>query len=536
MKEQFERQDDKLDPEAANPEIGVGCSSPTYCTLSSLSHFGFLILLAIFQPLSLRLLSCVAAMPPLPLNGSSYPPSTSAYQPLLNADDQDDIEASHSSSRRVSRRTFSSSPYRARANDPTDLLQTFLSDTRSTDAAGTSKRLYLRITVGEGRKKIELPLPVMTMQDSLPFALADDVPCLRGLPGSGACGWKEKLSALVHELTGSSSSTSHPGKASALQVWNASHSKPLYATPEEIDRYHTRLRNSDLHPWTPLNTTTTSATQPPSTHTANPDEEVDKLFTASGSQSDFDLSSVFSRSRPRKATRLVSSALQEAFERFADDRHFSKWLVCRNVVWGWHLERLRRKVEELVKEVEVDRKGKGKSVDVGAEERVEVKVIGLDDERVYHVVWSPIVFLTSRAPRMFDSRISLLALMGSGTAFVVAVVLGMLSNTLLIIVVLLALCSWSTLTWLVRTQQSCVYDTVGTAWSLAPRWVKVPDVDPAWDRERVVETLKVDAGSGGPVGKVERRGPNGDWFVQRGMDPEEWLQSYRERLMQWVRE
>ncbi|KAJ9478088.1 Alpha-1,2-mannosidase [Pseudozyma hubeiensis] len=477
-------------------------------------------------------------MPPLPLNGSSYPPSTSAYQSLLNADDQDDIEASHTPSRRVSRRAFSSSPYRSRANDPTDLLQTFLADTRSPDAAGTSKRLYLRITVAEGRKKIELPLPTMTMQDSLPFALADDVPCLRGLPGSGKRGWKEKLSAFVHELTGSSSPNTHPSQPSALQVWNASHSKPLYATPDEVDRYQTRLRTSDLPPWTPLNTTT-PATQPPSTNaeqSANLDEEVDKLFTGSGSQSDFDLSSVFSRSRPRKATRLVSSALQEAFERFADDRHFSKWLVCRDVVWGWDLERLRRKVEELVKEVEKEEIGKGKSRDVGVEERVEVKVIGLDEERVYHVVWGPIVFLTSRAPRMFDSRISLLALMGLGTTFTIAVVMGMLSNTLLIIVVLLSLCGWSTLTWLVRTQHSCVYDTVGTAWSLAPRWVKVPDADPAWDRERVVETLKANAGSGESEGRVEKRGSDGGWFVQRGMDPEEWLQAHRERLKHWVRE
>lgn len=267
-------------------------------------------------------------MPPLPTSGTSYPPSSSGYQPLhLDEPDneqQGDVESYPyaSTSTHVKQRTFASSPYRSQANDPTHLLETFLSDTRPPTAQ--PKDLHLRISVRcpqtTATRHVELPLPELTTHDALPFALADDVPCLRGLPGSGARTWKGRLRRLVDELTSSSSSSSNHtrlnvGEAATLQVWNASQSRPLYSSEEEVQRYHKRLETSTLPPWTPLNDEflappTTATAHDTKTHASNGevDEQVDKLFDASSSLGDFDLSSIHSctgESSGRNGCRVV---------------------------------------------------------------------------------------------------------------------------------------------------------------------------------------------------------------------------------------
>lgn len=465
-------------------------------------------------------------MPPLPTNGTSYPPSSSSgYQPLnLNDDDQYDLESSHAStsSQWVQRRTFTHSPYRAQANDPTHLLHTFLSDTRPHPAR--PKELHLRISVRYHNSRVEsveLPLPELTTSDSLPYALADDVPCLRGLPSGGAVGWKDRLRGFLGQLRGESSSSAR--KEVALQVWNAAQSKPLYASAEEIERYHTRLQTTTLPPWTPLNDDflpTSSAAE-----SDNTEQQVDQLFTASDSLGDFDLSSVFRKPRHRKTTRLVSSGLQEAIERFANDRHFSKRLVTRQCVWGWNAEALEKEIRELVG---VKRKGKGRAEDDAEDDaedvKVDVEVVGLDQAPVYHVVWAPIAYLSNRCGWRFDSRAALLCLVGVSAALVAAVLLGALTNTLVIIVALLCVASWSTLMWLVQTQNECVYDGIGTAWPLAPRWAKL-DADPSWDRDTVLQKLD---GEGSRV-TIEQRDEG--WFVKKGLNAEEWLNLHRERLI-----
>ncbi|TKY87248.1 hypothetical protein EX895_003925 [Sporisorium graminicola] len=482
-------------------------------------------------------------MPPLPTSGTSYPPSSSGYQPLhLDEPDneqQGDVESYPyaSTSTHVKQRTFASSPYRSQANDPTHLLQTFLSDTRPPTAQ--PKDLHLRISVRcpqtTATRHVELPLPELTTHDALPFALADDVPCLRGLPGSGARTWKGRLRRLVDELTSSSSSSSNHtrlnvGEAATLQVWNASQSRPLYSSEEEVQRYHKRLETSTLPPWTPLNDEflappTTATAHDTKTHASNGevDEQVDKLFDASSSLGDFDLSSIFKRTRERKTSRLVSSGLQEAIERFADDRHFSKHLVARECVWGWNRALLKKRVVEMAAEATMTGKGKSREVTDGVQ--VEIQVVGLASP-VYHVVWAPIAYLSTRCRGLFDSRAALLGLVGLIALVLGTTLLGVLSNTLIILVALLTIVAWSTLTWLVRTQNACVYDNIGTAWPLAPRWVKIVDADPGWDRAAVVESL----GTKGAELKLESRESEG-WFVQRGMDQDEWLQLHRERLV-----
>ncbi|CDS82281.1 uncharacterized protein SPSC_03100 [Sporisorium scitamineum] len=476
-------------------------------------------------------------MPPLPTNGSSYPPSSSGYQPLnLDDDEQADLESSPhaSTSSHITQRTFTTSPYRSQANDPTHLLQTFLSDTRPSTAQ--SKKLTLRITVRYPNtsvaKHVELPLLALTTQDALPFALADDLPCLRGLPGTGAPTWRGKLRRLAEDLTGGSSTSSistnlhlNGIEDAALQVWNASQSRPLYASEEEIQRHRKRLETSTLPPWTPLNDEflATPAAQNANDHPNDAtDEQVNKLFDASGSLGDFDLSSVFKKLRQRKTSRLVSSGLQEAIERFADDRHFSKHLIARQCVWGWNMSTLTKRVGEMAAEATVVGKGKSREQD---DVQVEVQLVGLES-LVYHVVWAPIPYLSYRCGVLFHSRTALLCLVGLSALLVVLILLGMLDNTLVIFVAFLVVVSWATLTWLVRTQDACVYDNIGTAWNLAPRWVKIADADAEWDHDAVVESL----GGKGEEVKMEKRGLEG-WFVQKGMDQDDWLQLHRERLI-----
>lgn len=157
--------------------------------------------------------------------------------------------------------------------------------------------------------------------------------------------------------------------------------------------------------------------------------------------------------------------------------------------------------------------------------QVEIQVVGLASP-VYHVVWAPIAYLSTRCRGLFDSRAALLGLVGLIALVLGTTLLGVLSNTLIILVALLTIVAWSTLTWLVRTQNACVYDNIGTAWPLAPRWVKIVDADPGWDRAAVVESL----GTKGAELKLESRESEG-WFVQRGMDQDEWLQLHRERLV-----
>ncbi|SJX61939.1 uncharacterized protein SRS1_12916 [Sporisorium reilianum f. sp. reilianum] len=467
-------------------------------------------------------------MPPLPSNGSSYPPSSSGYQSLQL---DDDLEASPhaSTSSHVTQRAFTTSPYRSQANDPTHLLQTFLVDTRPPTAQ--PKDLHLRISVrypdATTTKHVELPLPVLTTHDALPFALADDVPCLRGLSGAGALTWTGRLRGLIDELTRGASVSSRrtsvewrDSGSAALQVWNVSQSKPLYASEGEVERYRKRLETTTLPPWTPLSDEFLApSTSQDSTANRETDEQVDKLFDASGSLGDFDLSSVFKKTRQRKTSRLVSSGLQEAIERFADDRHFSKHLIARECVWGWNMAMLKKRVAELAAEASVVGKGKSRERD---DVQVEVQVVGLGSA-VYHVVWAPIPYLSHGFRGMFDSRAALLGLVALITLLVGSVLLGMLTNTLVILVALLTVAAWSTLTWLVRTQNACVYDSIGTAWSLAPRWVKLVDADPTWDHDAVLQSV-------GAEQKVEKRGSDG-WFVQRGMDQDEWLQMHRERLV-----
>lgn len=465
-----------------------------------------------------------STMPPLPANGSSYPPSSSGYQPLNPRDDDDaDLESLPTSSPSVRRRTFTHSPYRSRANAPTDLLQTFLSDTRP--ASPVAKALHLRIAVRGpgGVRTVELPLPELTIEDSLPFALADDVPCLRGLPTSGGRTWGQGVRGFVNELTGSSPGRHEGG--SGLQVWNSSQNKPLYASQEEIDRYRVRLATGVVPPWTPLNSDFLPS-EPIPTASQITDEDVDKLFTASDSLADFDLSSVFTRTRQRKTSRLVSSGLQEAIERFADDRHFSKRLHAREAVWGWDLVKLKKALQVMLQEAG-EGKGKGKARQQEVEE-IEVEVVGVDSGPMYHVVWAPIPLLTERCGWLFQSRGSLVSIVIITTLLLSAILVGVLSNTLLIMLALLALLTWASLMRLIRTQHNCVYDTVGTAWCLGSRWVRL-QAPAEWDHDAVVESLGSD-----PHVKLAQRAGDG-WFMQRGTDQDEWLDSQRERLMHWIR-
>lgn len=481
------------------------------------------------------------AMPPLPPNGSSYPPSSSGYQ-RLNLDDDDDLESHQHppSSSHLTQRTFTTSPYRSLANDPTQLLQTFLSDTRPPTAQ--PKELSLRISVRfpntSATKHVELPLPALTTHDALPFALADDVPCLRGLPVTGARTWTARLRSLLAELThGSAPSTARArlnlDTSTALQVWNASRSNPLYASEDEVARHRKRIDTTTLPPWTPL---TDEFLAPPASTPAGGggagiEEQVDKLFDASGGLADFNMSAVFRRTRQRKTSRLVPSGLQEAIERFADDRHFSKHLVASECVWGWNMALLKKRIAEMVADAAPE--GKGKSREHTADDvQIDVKVVGLDSARVYHVVWAPITYLSrSRYRALFDSRAALLGLVGLTALLLGSTLLGMLTNTLVIIVAVLTVAAWSALTWLIRTQDACVYDSIGTAWPLAPRWVKLADADPAWDRDAVVQSL---GGAEDKEWKIESRGAEG-WFVQRGMEQDEWLDIHRERLVHALR-
>jgi len=505
-------------------------------------------------------------MPPLPLNGESYPPSSSNYQPLPRTDDEYDDEplfpSSHSSTSRliVKQRRFNFSPYNSAANDPNDLLRSFLSDTRS--RAGDrlrTKDLSLRIRIRSNTdladRTLELPLPQLTEQDSLPFALADDVPCLRGLQSDGPQTWRGRLSGLVNQLTGRVDSSTQLGLPSRhsdggehLQVWNKTQSKPLYATSEEVQRYRQRLKSGLVPPWTPLSTELTAPAAPftpsavstpvPATENAEAgeDEEGDPFGMADffSGKGDVDLGIFFQKTRKRTTSRLVSIGLQESIERFADDRHFSKHLVCREVVWGWDLDLLRKSIGRLAAEAPSDSKGKGKAAQHGEAEGVEVEleIVGLGDWPIYHVIWSPIAFLTTSMPLMVQSRAALVSIAIIGTLFAASILLGVL-GVLGILLGVMGLGGWGGMMWLVRTRNSCVHDTIGTAWSLAPGWMKLVDADPSWDRDRVLDSLKSQQGSEQGMG-VERRDGEG-WFLRRGVDQDEWLGLHRERILHSLR-
>lgn len=491
-------------------------------------------------------------MPPLPLNGTSYPPSTSGYAPLSRHDDEDDADLEGSSSRastssRVTTRTFTHSPYRSRANDPTDLLQTFLSDTRP----HTPRRKELELRIRVGPKVVHLPLPEVTSADGLPFALADDVPALRGLPSAGATTWKESAATLLQQLLGRSLSRAND-PAQGLQVYNVSQKKPLYATAEEVERYTARLRTGTSAPWAPLSDDVLGATAGPSAFVQSPadpptegsgagTDDVDKLLSGSGGLGDFDLSSVFQPSRKKRSTRLVSVGLQEAVERFADDRHFSKRLVCRETVWGWDMARLQKAVRSVTAEAASSAKGKNRAAehepDSENEVDVELTVVGLDAGPVYHVVWAPIPFVSGHIPGLFASRTALMALTSLAVLLAASILLGLLANTLLILFAAVLLFAWGSLMYLVRTQTHCTYDTIGTAYPLAPRWMRLSHADASWDRERVLDSLRSYGSHDNDDAlsrRLEQRGSEG-WFLRRGVDQDEWLSSHREQLLHLLR-
>lgn len=486
-------------------------------------------------------------MPPLPLNGTSYPPTSSGYQPLnLHADDDDDLETpadpTSSSSRRVKVRTFTHSPYRSQANNPTDLLQSFLSDTRPHRPHTKALSLRIRVThpSTSAARTVDIPLLKVSSVNGLPYAMADDVPALRGLPSTGSHGLIQSLVGLVSQLKGSTFHT--PKQSERLQVWNSTQKKPLYATSEEISRSQSRETSGVQPPWAPMTDDFLPPPNQPSTttETTSGEGDVDKLLTG-GPMGDFDLGTVFQRPSKRQTSRLVSIGLQEAFERFADDRHFSKCLVCKEAVWGWDLHKLRRQLQSVAVEAlsGADRGGKGKARQeeavAGEEVRVELEVMGLDQRLAYHVVWAPIPWLSRDATAvLFSSRASLVGIVLLSSLFIASVLLGFVGNTLIIIATALTIAGWSGLMYLLRTQGNCVYDTIGTAWNLTPRWVKLSHTDPSWNRERVVASLKSTPIQEDEELKVERRGEEG-WFLRRGLDQEEWLQTHRTQLLHLLR-
>ncbi|PWY98439.1 hypothetical protein BCV70DRAFT_201753 [Testicularia cyperi] len=537
-------------------------------------------------------------MPPLPANGSSYPPSASAYQPLSTSDGpddaEDDVEAYPSSgwqhahgrerSRRLIRqRPFFLSPYQSEANSPTQILKAFLAETRSkSDQSHTrrdTKQLSLRITArtaaSSPAKSVDLPLPLLDDQDSLPFALPDDVPCLRGLhPTDTRPPWKRYLLWPVQALTESRYPT-HLEKLQLqryadpisllsghhLQVWNGTQGKPMYASADEVDRYATRLRNGVTAPWVPLNDLTSVASSsipgiashtrpsnPPAsaTHTDNNaepeadqteqnpnDDDAFDLNFLSG-KGDFDLGVFFKKKRDRKASRLVSVGLQEAIERFADDRHFSKWLICRQVVWGWDWEELRRAVEGMLEREVADRrrsgrgvgsedKGKGRQLDHDHDNnnendndkenkfqatgiKVTLQVVGLEARPIFHVVWSPVPQLL-RIPTLLLKPIIIGYL-----AIMLFVVLSLLllreaSTATILLAIILVQLSLGLPLLLIRFSAACIYDNVGTAYSLRPRWIPL-DLPSDWSRLQVQASLGRNHSSSAPL-----QGSNGEVFA-----------------------
>lgn len=472
-------------------------------------------------------------MPPLPQNGTSYPPSSSGYQPLSRTSEEDLESHPRSSSSnltdRIKQRSYTASPSSAAANDSTDLLTSFLADTRSNTYP---RKLSLRISVSNGtarEKVVEIPLLELTESDSLPYAVADDVPCLRGMPAGGALTVEERLKVFVNLLTRNGSSSTaydarNAGESGGLQVYNTSQKETLYASSDEIKRYHHRQSQAKLPPWTSLNSTH------PVPHNQQQQAEPEEEEEPDANSGNFDLGSVFKRPRKRKTTRLVSVGLQETFERFSDDRHFSKTLVCRRNVWGWDLFRLRASMLDLITEASAASGGKGKGRAIDTESLdVKLEVAGLEDGPVYQVVWAPIPFLSRRCGWAFESHGSLLAISLLSGLFVGSALLGLLTNTLILIAAVLALMGWGGMMYLIRTQDKCVYDTVGTAYSLAPRWVKLADVDSTWSYDQVLATLK--AQHGDKTLRIEQRGDEKAWFVQRGVDQNEWLQSHRQQIL-----
>lgn len=473
-------------------------------------------------------------MPPLPQNGTCYPPSSSGYQPLSRTSEEDleSRPSSFSSSSfrgRIKQRSYAVSPSSSAANDPTDILRSFLADTRSNTYP---RKLSLRISVSNEtarEKVVVIPLLELTERDSLPYAVADDVPCLRGLPAAGPSTAGERFKGFIELLTNRNGSSSgaldigNSGKMGGLQVYNTSQKQTLYATPEEIERYHHLQSQAKLPPWTPLNSTT------PQPQQDEPEEEQEP----DANSGDFDLGSVFKRTRKRKTTRLVSVGLQEAFERFSDDRHFSKTLVCRRNVWGWDFSRLRASILDLIMEANAASAGKGKGRAIDTEGLdVKIEVAGLKDGPAYQVVWAPMPFLSRRCGWAFESHGSVLAISLLSGLFVGSALLGLLTNTLMLIAGVLVLVGWGGMMYLIRTQGRCVYDTVGTAFSLAPRWVKLADVDSTSSYDQVSSSLR--ARYGDKTLKIEQRGEEKAWFVQRGVDQDEWLQSHRQQILHLI--
>ncbi|KAI3480756.1 hypothetical protein L1887_57022 [Cichorium endivia] len=466
-------------------------------------------------------------MPPLPLH-DSYPPSGSGYRPLATGDDDYEEQAPPPDTSRL--RTFVVSPYQSPANDPSQILRAFLTDTRTPGEAHATKNVALRVRFrSRGTETtVDLPVSSLTEQDALPFALADDVPCRRGIMRRRA--WNQRLRGMVDHLAGRSSTSSKQmaQEQDELSVWDRTQGKSLPASDEAKQRYHRRLETGLVPPWIPLDEDSGSLSQLQAAQEAendgNADDKLDltKLFTGSG---DVDLGIFFRRSRRRRATRLVSVALQEALERFADDRHFSKRLVCRNTAWGWDLPRLKESLRSLAAHAA---EGKGKAPAHAADEAggadVDIDVVGMEEGPVYHVVWAPIALLAARCPGLVESRVSAISLALLATFLVAATLLGALSG-ILILAIMVVVGAWSTMMWLVATKDECVYDGIGTAWSLAPRWQTI-DADPSWDMQRARASLPPD--SAGDQVQLERRG--NAWCVRRGIDQDEWVALHRDRI------
>lgn len=540
----------------------------------------------IFQKRVFFLEQCV--MPPLP----SYPPSSS-YQPLRStADDFDDdddarrgdIETASlgTSSSQIQQRAFLVSPYQSLANNPTGILKSFLSETRTrtgSENVPRRKQLALRITLQVDAtslaKSVQLPLPELTDQDSLPFALSDDVPCLRGLPAYGKFEWRRAGHSFLTLLRTPFRSRSvqeelqlrRYGDPVALlerqstQVWNAVQKKPLYASSEEVERYRTRLEKGTSPPWAPLTETTIGTQQEsqPASAATNHKPKKPKKRPADDSDSeddgddgeeydpysmmpsggDFDLGSVFQRTRKRQASRLVSVGLQEAIERFSDDRHFSKWLVCREAVWGWDWHQLASQIGQLVQEGA----NKGKARESGTTASVSFQVVGLEPSPVYNVVWSPIPHLARVG--VLASRPGLVAVSAFVPVWLLSVLLGVVSSGLVIFLGIAVSALWMSATYLVRTHTACVYDTIGTAWNLAPKWVPV-DAPLDWDEQRVLASLQSGSASNAFVIDDEADAHDGatssaphpklrktdqGWLQLQGIDSQQWLHSHREQIL-----
>ena len=505
-------------------------------------------------------------MPPLPPNSMAYPPG-SGYEPLASGDD--DLESGSSgrtafSVNRVLTRTYAVSPYQSHANSPTPILKAFLDLTRGKDPLGQGdhkKQLQLRVSISkrigsnDGTSApihFSLPLPELSDRDSIPFALANDTPCLRGLSSQGPKSFGQRVSSLLQAVricqdssAGSAlklSAYDEPYKFASrdyLQIWNAQTNRADYATDEQTHKYDRRVRRGADPPWLPLSSNPTQ----PRAREAYVGEENDANKTTDGQQgegggeddeedmfnvfkegkSDFDLGSLFvNNERKRQSSRLISVGLQEAIERFSDDRHFSKWLICTESVWGWDWKVVAKEMSDMVLEEESKlRSGKGKARDDDAAADVQVSVEGLSARPIFHVVWAPIPVLERLG---FGKRIATLALLGWAACAIGLIVLGAISRRWTIALVLLVTILYSTCVYLVRTQNNCVFDGIGTAWTLRAAWVKVEGADAGHDEARVRRMLAE------PEASAKLSQQEDGWYYRRGTTEAEWVANSRGRI------